>query len=143
MPQAGFDPPKQREDCYQSTTLPPSHHGWICQLYIVYFLTTNFSLMYRKVIFLYPYFYQVTLNWYLLSELDTYFLWRMLKGPPLNPRTYISRYSNIDPTKGRWYVRKYVRKSSNLVKRLTNGLCSINKGQQWWYMPDKYNILKI
>ena len=24
-----FDPPKQREDCYQSITLPPSHHGWI------------------------------------------------------------------------------------------------------------------
>ena len=29
LPQAGFDPLKQREDCYQSTTLPPSHHGWI------------------------------------------------------------------------------------------------------------------
>ena len=25
--QAGFDTPKQREDCYQSTTPPPSHHG--------------------------------------------------------------------------------------------------------------------
>ena len=29
MPEAGFDPSKQREDCYHSTTLPPSHHGWI------------------------------------------------------------------------------------------------------------------
>ena len=29
LPQAGFDPPNQREVCYQSTTLPPSHHGWI------------------------------------------------------------------------------------------------------------------
>ena len=29
LPQAGFDPPKQREDYYQFTTLSPSHHGWI------------------------------------------------------------------------------------------------------------------
>ena len=27
--QAGFDPPAQSEVCYQSTALPPSHHGWI------------------------------------------------------------------------------------------------------------------
>ena len=29
LSQAGFNPPKQREDCIQSTTLPPSQHGWI------------------------------------------------------------------------------------------------------------------
>ena len=23
------NPPKQSEDCYQSTPLPPSHHGWV------------------------------------------------------------------------------------------------------------------
>ena len=29
MPQAGFEPPpRQREVCYQTTALPPSHHGW-------------------------------------------------------------------------------------------------------------------
>ena len=38
LPQAGFDPPKQREDCYQSTTLPPSHHGWICEMIIKSFV---------------------------------------------------------------------------------------------------------
>ena len=27
LSQVGFDPPKQREDCYRSTTLPPSHHA--------------------------------------------------------------------------------------------------------------------
>ena len=31
MPKAGFDPLKQRKDCYKSTTLPPSHHAWIIQ----------------------------------------------------------------------------------------------------------------
>ena len=30
MPQAGFDPPAQSEVFYQTTALPPSHHGWIC-----------------------------------------------------------------------------------------------------------------
>ena len=25
---------------------------------------------------------------------------RMLKAPPVNPQTYISRYYNIDPTEG-------------------------------------------
>ena len=33
---------------------------------------------------------------------------RMLKAPPVNPLTYISRASNIDPTEGRLSVRKYV-----------------------------------
>ena len=28
MPQAGFDPPAQSEVCFQTTALPPSHHGW-------------------------------------------------------------------------------------------------------------------
>ena len=31
-PQAGFDSPKQREVLYQTTALPPSHHGWILTL---------------------------------------------------------------------------------------------------------------
>ena len=30
------------------------------------------------------------------------------KRTPLNPPTYISRYYNIDPTEGRYYVLKYV-----------------------------------
>ena len=38
VPTAGFKPPKQREDCYQSTTLPPSHHGWITHLKLYFFL---------------------------------------------------------------------------------------------------------
>ena len=25
------NPPKQSEDCYQSTPLPPSHHGWVTE----------------------------------------------------------------------------------------------------------------
>ena len=44
---------------------------------------------------------------------------RMLKGPPLIPRTYISRASIIDPTEGREYVLKYVQKALKQVKRST------------------------
>ena len=46
LSQARFDPPKQREDCYQSTTLPPSHHGWISfsDSYCNYFDETFFSI---------------------------------------------------------------------------------------------------
>ena len=33
VPTVGFDPPQEREDCYQSTTLPPSHHGWIFKVW--------------------------------------------------------------------------------------------------------------
>ena len=36
VPTAGFNPPKQREDCYQSTTLPPSHHGFFIINYLTY-----------------------------------------------------------------------------------------------------------
>ena len=45
-----------------------------------------------------------------LSLLD--YLWRMLKAPPVNPRVYIYRYYNINPTEGSLYVQKYVKKSS-------------------------------
>ena len=34
LPQAGFDPLKQREGCNQSTTLPPSRYGWIISKYL-------------------------------------------------------------------------------------------------------------
>ena len=44
---------------------------------------------------------------YYLSRNQTRKKGRMLKAPHLNPRIYISRSSNIDPTD----VQKYVRKS--------------------------------
>ena len=28
-PVSSYNITSQKEDCYQSTTLPPSHHGWI------------------------------------------------------------------------------------------------------------------
>ena len=39
-PQAGFDPPKWREFCYQTNVLLPSHHGWI----VIYFMNSPFVL---------------------------------------------------------------------------------------------------
>ena len=40
--QAGFHPPWQRGDYYQSTTLPPSHHGWIFNVSLVLFSLITF-----------------------------------------------------------------------------------------------------
>ena len=34
LPQVGIDPPAQSEVCYQTTALPPSHHGWIGKYWI-------------------------------------------------------------------------------------------------------------
>ena len=56
----------------------------------------------------------------------------MLKAPPVNPRTYDSRASIIDPTEGRYYVPKYVRKSFKTSER----------GQQC-YLPNKKGYLKM
>ena len=47
MPQVGFDPPKQREDCYQSTTLPTSHQGWITLKHFEFFSIT-FSTLFTE-----------------------------------------------------------------------------------------------
>ena len=52
----------------------------------------------------------------------------MLKAPPLIPRTYISRSYIIDPTEGRQYVPKYVRKSFKQ-----------EEGRQW-SMPDEKRL---
>ena len=36
LPQAGINLPAQSEVCYQTTALPPSHHGWIsCDLKVM------------------------------------------------------------------------------------------------------------
>ena len=44
----------------------------------------------------------------------------MLKAPPLNPWTCISRSSKIYPTEGHKYVLKFVRKSSKISKKVDN-----------------------
>ena len=33
--QRDSNPPKQSEDSYQSTPLPPSHHGWVSQMTVL------------------------------------------------------------------------------------------------------------
>ena len=50
----------------------------------------------------------------------------MLKAPSFIPRTYISRYSKIEPTEGRKICSKNCSKSFSNRK----------KGQKW-YMPEK------
>ena len=55
----------------------------------------------------------------------------MLKAPPLIPRTYISKTSKINPREGRFFVQKYVGKSSKIeifpIKRVNkNVICPIN-----------------
>ena len=44
------NPPKQSEDCYQSTPLPPSHHGWVILLVIPSRLTPCYCVtcLYKK-----------------------------------------------------------------------------------------------
>ena len=49
----------------------------------------------------------------------------MLKALPVSPRVYIYRYYNIDPTEGLYCVRKYVRKSSKINKKIDKALCPI------------------
>ena len=34
MPQVGIDPPAQSHASYEASTLPPSHHGWIREIFI-------------------------------------------------------------------------------------------------------------
>ena len=48
----------------------------------------------------------------------------MLKAPPLNPRTYIYQYYNIDPTEGSYYVQKYLN-NYDVIKESHN-LCGLN-----------------
>ena len=49
-------------------------------------------------------------------------LGRLLTAPPVNPRVYIYWYYNIDPTEGSLYVRRYVRKSAKIRKKVDNGI---------------------
>ena len=45
-PQAGFDPPVQSEVWYQTTALPPSHHGWIQEAVIqILFYFSKIAIM--------------------------------------------------------------------------------------------------
>ena len=47
IPQAGIDPPRQREFCYQTTALPPSHHGWTFKCFVTKY---GFRMQGKKVI---------------------------------------------------------------------------------------------
>ena len=47
------------------------------------------------------------------------FLRRMLKAPPVNPRTYIYRYYNIDQQRAVNMFENMFKKALKLVKRLT------------------------
>ena len=44
--------------------------------------------------------------------------WPMLKAPPLVPRTYISRASNIDPTEGHYYFSSFWTNLGSILVRL-------------------------
>ena len=51
----------------------------------------------------------------------------MLKAPPLIPRIHISWYSNIDLTEEHKICSKKCLKSSNIGKKVENGICPIKK----------------
>ena len=40
IPKQDWNPPKQSEDYFQSTPLPPSHHGWV-STFSYYFIFSN------------------------------------------------------------------------------------------------------
>ena len=76
-------------------------------------------------------------DWFLFLETSVILFpgpkkWRIIKAPP---RTYISRYYNIDLTEGSYYVGKYVRKSSNIRKKVDNGLLPRKIDRQRWWTP--------